>query len=154
MYALGGRRLNRKRNANIPPTHRCCNACYHGCDADLIDHTQAIPAPDTCPDCGTAFTGTGTTRDRIVEDIDLVRPTVITRYVIERRWCPQCRRYHEDAVTQALPRHRLGLHVLLFVVYQKVALGLSYSKIQHELRTYFGLTISVGELPGIVAEIA
>jgi transposase len=119
-----------------------------------IDHTQAIPAPDTCPDCGTAFTGAGTTRDRVVEDIDLVRPTVITRYVIERRWCPQCRRYHEDALTQALPRHRLGLHVLLFVVYQKVALGLSYSKIQHELRTYFGLTISVGELPGIVAEIA
>jgi transposase len=119
-----------------------------------IDHTQAIPAGDTCPDCGTAFTGTGTTRDRIVEDIDLVRPTVITKYVIERRWCPQCRHYHEDAVTEALPRHRLGLHVLLFVVYQKVALGLSYSKIQHELRTYFGLTISIGELPGMVAEIA
>jgi hypothetical protein len=48
----------------------------------------------------------------------------------------------------------LGLHVLLFVVYQKVALGLSYSKIQRELRTYFGLTVSSGELPSIVAEIA
>jgi hypothetical protein len=46
------------------------------------------------------------------------------------------------------------LHVLLFVVYQKVALGLSYGKIQHELRTYFGLRLSVGELPGMVAEIA
>lgn len=119
-----------------------------------IDYTQAIGAGDTCPDCGTAFSGTGTTRERVVEDIDLVRPTVITKYVIERRWCPQCRRYHEDAVSEALPRHRLGLHVLLFVVYQKVALGLSYPKIQHELRTYFGLTISLGELPGMVAEIA
>jgi transposase len=119
-----------------------------------IDHTQAIPAGDTCPDCGTAFTGIGTTRERIVEDIELVRPTVITKYMIERRWCPNCRSHHEDAVTAALPRHRLGLHVLLFVVYQKVALGLSYSKIQHELRTYFGLTVSAGELPGMVAEIA
>jgi len=119
-----------------------------------IDQTQAIPAGDTCPDCGTAFTGSGTTRTRIVEDIELVRPTVITKYVIERRWCPSCRTYHEDTVTAALPRHRLGLHVLLFVVYQKVALGLSYGKIQHELRTYFGLTVSAGELPGIVAEIA
>jgi hypothetical protein len=119
-----------------------------------IDRTQAIPAPDTCPACGTAFSGTGTTRERIVEDIVLVRPTVITKYVIERRWCPSCRTYHEDAVTEALPRHRLGLHVLLFVVYQKVALGLSYRKIQHELRTYFGLTVSAGELPGMVAEIA
>lgn len=119
-----------------------------------IDHTQAIPAGDTCPDCGTAFTGSGTTRERVIEDIDLVRPTVITKYVIERRWCPNCRIYHEDTVTTALPRHRLGLHVLLFVVYQKVALGLSYGKIQHELRAYFGLTVSAGELPGMVAEIA
>jgi len=119
-----------------------------------IGHTQAIPAGDSCPECGTPFTGTGTTRARVIEDIDLVRPTVVTKYVIERRWCPNCRTYHEDSVTAALPRHRLGLHVLLFVVYQKVALGLSYSKIQHELRTYFGLTVSVGELPSMVAEIA
>src|SRR6266487_2387653 len=119
-----------------------------------IDHIQAIPAGDTCPDCGTAFSGKGTTRERVVEDIVLVRPTVITKYVIERRWCPSCRSYHEDALTDALPRHRLGLHVLLFVVYQKVALGLSYGKIQRELRAYFGLTISAGELPGMVAEIA
>ncbi len=54
----------------------------------------------------------------------------------------------------ALPRQRLGLHVLLFVVYQKVALGLSYSKLQHELRTYFGLSVSAGELPSMLAEIA
>ena len=119
-----------------------------------IDQTQTIPAGETCPECGTAFTGIGTTRERVVEDIVLVRPTVITKYVIERRWCPKCRNYHEDALSAALPRHRLGLHVLLFVVYQKVALGLSYSKVQRELQTYFGLTISVGELPGMVAEIA
>jgi len=119
-----------------------------------IDQIQAIGAPDSCPDCGSAFTGSGITRERVVEDIVLVRPTVITKYVIERRWCPHCRAYHEDALTAALPGHRLGWHVLLFVVYQKVALGLSYSKIQRELRSYFGLTISLGELPSIVAEIA
>jgi hypothetical protein len=44
--------------------------------------------------------------------------------------------------------------VLLFVVYRKVALGLSYAKIQHELRTYFGLSISAGELPSMVEEVA
>jgi transposase len=119
-----------------------------------IDHIQAIPAGDTCPDCGTSFSGKGITRERVVEDIVLVRPTVITKYVIERRWCPSCRTYHEDAVAEALPRHRLGLHVVLFVVYQKVALGLSYGKIQRELRSYFGLRLSAGELPGMVAEVA
>ena len=44
-----------------------------------IDQTQTIPAGETCPECGTAFTGIGTTRERVVEDIVLVRPTVITK---------------------------------------------------------------------------
>lgn len=119
-----------------------------------IDQTEQIPAGDTCPDCGTLFSGQGVVRERLIEDLDLSRPTVITRYLIERRWCPRCRSYHEAPVTAALPNHRFGLHVLLFVVYQKIALGLSYPKIQQELHTYFGLTISVGELPGMVAEVA
>lgn len=41
-----------------------------------------------------------------------------------------------------------------FVVYQKVALGLSYGKIQHELATCFGLRVSQGELVRLVATIA
>jgi hypothetical protein len=36
----------------------------------------------------------------------------------------------------------------------KVALGLSYGTIHHELRTYVGLTVSAGKLPGMAAEIA
>jgi transposase len=119
-----------------------------------IDRTEALPAPDSCPDCDTSFSGQGVVRERLIEDLNLVRPTIVTRYLIERRWCPKCRTYRESPVTAALPNHRFGLHVLLFVVYQKVALGLSYAKIQHELRTYFGLTISVGELPSMVEEVA
>jgi transposase len=119
-----------------------------------IDRTERIAAPDACPDCGTPCTGDGVERDRIVEDIEITRPTVITRFIIERAWCPRCRRYHESPVTAALPHHRLGWHVLLFVVYQKVAMGLSYGKIQRELQRYFGLTVSHGELPGMVAEVS
>lgn len=119
-----------------------------------IDRVEVIRAGEHCPDCGSAFTGAGVVRERIVEDIEPVRPTVVTRFEIERRWCPTCRKYHESPVSEALPRHRLGLRVLLFVVYQKVALGLSYRKIQHELATYFGLHLSRGELPTMVAEVA
>ncbi|MCZ7574955.1 MAG: IS66 family transposase [Ardenticatenaceae bacterium] len=119
-----------------------------------IDRVEVISAGERCPDCGRAFTGEGVVRERIVEEIEPVRPTVVTCFQIERRWCPTCRKYHESPVTAALPRHRLGLRVLLFVVYQKVALGLSYGKIRQELATYFGLRLSLGELPGMVAEVA
>ena len=121
---------------------------------ERVDQTESIPAGEVCPDCGTPFTGDGVTRERVIEDIIPVRPTRVTRYVIERRWCPQCRTYHEAPVTAALPHCRLGLHVMLFVVYQKVIMGLSYSKIQHELERYFQLHVSLGELPRIVDEIA
>lgn len=119
-----------------------------------IDRTETLPAPESCPDCGASFSGQGVVRERLIEDLNLVRPTIVTRFLIERRWCPRCRTYHESPLTAALPNHRFGLYVLLFVVYQKVALGLSYAKIQQELRIYFGLSISVGELPSMVAEVA
>jgi transposase len=119
-----------------------------------IDRSAYIPVGEHCPDCGEPLTGEGVKRERIIEDIEPVRPTRVTRYEIERRWCPHCHTYKEAPVTTALPRHRLGLHVMLFVVYQKVAVGLSYGKIQRELATYFGLRVSKGQLSNIVAEVA
>lgn len=85
---------------------------------------------------------------------DLVRPTVVTTDVIARRWCPNGRIYHAATVTAAVPRHRLGRPILRFVGYQQVALGRRYGNIQHALRTSFGLTVRVGELPRMVAEMA
>jgi transposase len=119
-----------------------------------IDRTVRIPIGDACPDCGMSFSGRVIERDRVVEDIEPIRPTVVTRYIIERRWCSQCQAFKEQPVTAALPRHRLGLHAMLFVVYQKAALGLSYGKIRRELATYFGLQVSPGELVNTMAEVA
>lgn len=119
-----------------------------------IDRTERISVGETCPDCGTPFTGQAVERERLVEDIEPVRPTIVTRYVIERRWCSQCRAFKEHPVTAALPRHRLGLNVMLFVSYQKAGMGLSYGKIRRELATYFGLQVSPAELVNMVAEVA
>ncbi len=119
-----------------------------------IDQTERIEAGETCPDCGHPFSSIAVERTRDIEDIEPIRPTINTRFIIERGWCPQCRRYHESPVAQALPNHRFGFNLMLFVVYQKVALGLSYSKIQKELTLYFGLTISKGQLSNIVQEMS
>lgn len=119
-----------------------------------VDYTEFVPVGECCPDCGTGFTGAGVERQRTVEDIEPIRPTIVTRYLIERRWCPRCQKYQESPVTTALPNYRLGLHVMLFVVYQKVALGLSYPKIQQELATYFGLRVTTTTLINLVTEVA
>jgi transposase len=119
-----------------------------------IDRMVRVEVGATCPDCGHAFSSTAVERTRDLTDIEPIRPTINTRFIIERGWCPQCRRYHESPVVEALPQRRFGFNLMLFVVYQKVALGLSYGKIQRELSIYFGLTISKGELSNIVAEMS
>lgn len=121
---------------------------------EKVDYSEFVPVGEHCPDCQTAFSGQGVERERTVEDIEPVRPTIVTRYVIERRWCPECQAYKENPVTTALPRHRLGLQVMLFVVYQKAALGLSYGKIKRELSIYFGLQVSRGTLVNIMTEVS
>lgn len=55
---------------------------------ERIDQTKRIEIGDTCPDCGTALRGATQVRSRVVEDIEPVRPTIVTRYEIERGWCP------------------------------------------------------------------
>lgn len=119
-----------------------------------IDKIVHIEAGSHCPECGSTFSSTEVERTRDVIDIEPIRPTVNTRYIIKRGWCPNCRKYHESPVSDALPNHRFGLQLMLFVVYQKVALGLSYRKIRTELRLYFGLHISRGELSNIVAQVS
>jgi len=121
---------------------------------EKVDFSEFVPVGEHCPDCRTAFSGQGVERERTVEDIEPVRPTTVTRYVIERRWCPECGAYKESPVTAALPRYRLGLQVMLFVVYQKTAMGLSYGKIKRELKTYFGLEVSRGTLVNIMTEVS
>ena len=119
-----------------------------------VDISEFVPVGEHCPDCQATFSGYGVERERTVEDIEPVRPTIVTRYVIERRWCPACRAYKESPVTSALPRHRLGLQVMLFVVYQKVGLGLSVGKVKRELSTYFGLQVSRGTIINILTEVS
>ena len=120
-----------------------------------IDYSVFIAEEEEiCRECETKLTGNGVQRERVIEDIELRRPTTTIRYIIERKWCPKCRRYQESAVTSALPSYRLGLHLMLFVVYQKVAMGLSYPKIQRELSLYFSLEVTTATLINVVHEVS
>lgn len=135
-----GRRKGHKGSGRTKPTR--------------VDKTVRIEVGPYCPECGEAFSSTEVERTRTVVDIVPIRPPVNTCYIIERGWCPKCRQYHESPVGEALPHHRFGLQLMLFVVYQKVALGLSYSKIKTELSLYFGLSLSRGQLSNIVARVS
>ena len=120
-----------------------------------VDYSVFIAVEEEiCRECETELTGKGVQRERVIEDIDLRRPTITTRYIIEQKWCPKCRSYQESPVTSALPSYRLGLNLMLFVVYQKVAMGLSYPKIQRELSLYYSLEVTTATLINMVHEVS
>ncbi|NLL10097.1 MAG: IS66 family transposase [Methanomicrobiales archaeon] len=101
---------------------------------------------DHCPDCGSEeLSRTQEVRERYVEDIPPQR-SFTTRYVIERRYCRNCKRLVEGEVTDALPHARIGLNAMFIVVWLKVGLRLTVSAIPQVLKKICGLTLSEGEV--------
>jgi len=101
---------------------------------------------DHCPDCGSEeLSRTQEVREKYVEDIPPQR-SFTTRYVIERRYCRNCKRLVEGEVTDALPHARIGLNAMFIVVWLKVGLRLTVSAIPQVLKKICGLTLSEGEV--------
>jgi len=118
-----------------------------------IDAVRQIPVT-SCPYCGGMnLSGVQEERVRIVEDIPPCQP-VVTRYVIERHYCRDCKRLVEVPVTDALPNARLGLRAMLTVVWLKVGLRMTEEAIPKMLERLFGLKISEGEVINILTQMA
>ncbi|MFO8110002.1 MAG: IS66 family transposase [Thermoplasmata archaeon] len=120
----------------------------------LVDKTIDVPV-NICPDCGGDHLSENVQeqRTRTVEDIPPVYP-VVTKYVIERRYCRDCEKLVETVVTDALPNARLGLRTMLTVVYLKVGLRLPVGSIVKLLKDIYNLKISEGEVCNILERIA
>ena len=110
---------------------------------------------DFCPDCGTWL---GDQEGEVVshyeEDIEPKRQYHVTEHKIHRKWCSTCKKKVSVKPFTVLPLWRFGLTLMLFVCFQKQALGLPYNKIAFELRTYFGIKVSEGELYLINKKVA
>lgn len=119
-----------------------------------VDKIIDVPV-NICPDCGGNHLSENVQeqRTRTVEDIPPVYP-VVTKYVIERRYCRDCKKLVETAVTDALPNARLGMRTMLTVVYLKIGLRMPVESIVKLLKDAYNLTISEGGVCNILERIA
>lgn len=106
-----------------------------------------------CSDCGRKLSNVQEVRERIVEDIPPSPRPVVTKYLIERRYCAYCDKIIEAEVPDALPGARLGLRVMLLVAYLKVGLALPELKITQLLRTQHSFLLSPAEIVGILDQL-
>lgn len=99
-----------------------------------------------CPCCGGKLSSVQEVRERVIEDLPPVPPPVVTKYLIERRYCAQCKKLVEAEVPDALPGARIGLRVMLLIAFLKIRMALPENKIVELLRNAHAFNISPAEV--------
>lgn len=136
-----GRRPGRK--PGHPPANRPLPA--------QVDQEETLTL-NRCPHCGTGLGRPVSERVRYVEDIIPPRAHV-TRYRIQRHFCPRCHKLVEAKPIDVLPGHRLGIRLMAYVVWLREELRLPVNLIQRYLNRA-GLKLSQGEIEHITREMA
>lgn len=119
---------------------------------ERIDRIKEL-IPKRCPHCNTWLGTTQEIRSRYITDIKLISRVKTTRFDIHRKYCSQCKKLVESEVKDALPHARFGLNLMLLVMYLKLGLRLPCNKIKEYFMDLFGLSISEGEIIGILRQL-
>ena len=106
-----------------------------------------------CPCCGGNLSGVQEVRERYVEDLPEIPPPVVTKYLIERRYCAQCKKLVETEVPDALPGARLGLRVMLLIAFLKIRMALPECKIVELLQSAHSFSISAAEVVCVLDQL-
>ncbi len=108
---------------------------------ERIDHVKAL-IPKECSNCDAPLTGKPIEiRHRFITSIKLICKTETTRYDIHRMRCKKCGKITEKKVPNALPNCPFDLNIMLLIMYLKLGLRLSCSKVCEYFLTLHGLKI-------------
>ena len=127
---------------------------HEGVSRPLPDHVdeEINHKISKCPNCNTKLGKVLGRRERYVEDIVPQQNHKITKHIIPKHWCPNCKKIVEPKPEGVIPNFRFGLNLMLFVCFQHFGLALTNNKIQLELLTYFGIKVSLGEISQIITK--
>ncbi|MEK6838044.1 MAG: transposase [Nanoarchaeota archaeon] len=106
-----------------------------------------------CPCCDGKLSGVQEVRERIVEDLPPVSPSIVTKYLIERRYCAQCKKLVEADVPDVFPGARLGLRVMLLIAFLKIRMALPENKIVELLQNAYAFCISAAEVVCVLDQL-
>ena len=106
-----------------------------------IEHSAPV-----CPDCGGELNRRLNKRSRIIEDLSPESKIEVTEHIINRDFCPNCRKFVEPRVTSVLPKSTIGNGILAFSAWLHYALGNTISQICSVLNYHLSFTLSKGGL--------
>ena len=133
----------------LPKGHK--GYCRH--IPERTDHIKSL-IPKKCPHCGTTLHGkTQEVRQRYVTDVKLRLEAENTLYNIHRRYCTNCKKLVEQPVPNALPHARLGLNLMLLIMYLRLGLLLPGNKVVELLSTVYNIHISKGGIVVVLRQL-
>ncbi len=122
----------------------------HGRQKPLhVDHEVRVYLIE-CPDCNGTLSRTHSSDSRTVEDVPEAQ-TIVTHYEIERQWCTHCHREVRGVPRGTIPGFRIGLTLLVRILFLKYRLRVPLAKIAESLKEEHDLSITEGGLQHILA---
>jgi len=112
----------------------------------LTIHKRKKHTLKRCPHCNTRLGPPSEHRKRIIEDIPEDIEPIVTEHEIPRTYCPICRKIVEPPVEDALPKARVGNHLVALTAWLHYGLGTTISQIIAVLSSYLHFSLSKGGL--------
>ncbi len=106
-----------------------------------------------CPHCENVLNESDETYTRIVQDIPEAK-TIVTRYTIQRQWCPQCQKEVHALPQDTLSGMHIGLRALVLICFLKYRLRTPLGKIREFLLSHHGLRLTQGGIQKILHMLA
>ena len=103
---------------------------------------------ERCPTCGSKLNRSKTIKCHTVEDIPALTDSrsKVTRYQTEVQWCPECKKSVKARAVGVIPKSRLGVNVLLYVLVHKYMCREPWVAIVDNLYNWYELRVSKGSL--------
>ena len=103
---------------------------------------------EKCPICENPLARSKRIKSHTVEDIPAMEESQakITRYHTEQQWCPHCKKMVRGRAITVIPRSRLGINILLYVMHHKYLCREPWETIVFNLYNWYGVKVSKGNL--------
>src|SRR3989339_1292585 len=82
--------------------------------------------------------------------IELYKKTIVTKYNIQRQWCPDCKKEVRGIPQGTIENSPFGINILLWIMIQKYRLRLPLESISASLEIQYGLKIREGTIQKIL----
>ena len=130
-------------------------ACAFGCRREAPTDVR-VHACGHCPDCGRALSGGWEHRRRQVIDLPLA-PVQITDHVVVARQCGVCHTRvlpSLDLSSEVVGQHRVGIRLMSLMAWLHIGGRVPLRTLQKLLHTFYGLSLSVGEITQVLHTVA